>query len=441
MRTFLQMLRIGFWMLPLQRGLTVIGAVVLICGQMFRPSFGMPGPTLPITLLGWSLMVVVPLLAGGAFLRMLSASRALLLRPHARGRLLAGTAGVLLLATAGWMFCYWMALLPVPAKYRPGSGQYMLMFVMALSFGTQCAISLFIASRSPPWTLGILLIWQLPGLLLHAFGVDDAARLLGGPVSLLMALAAWIAFGIWYLTAPRVHASSWGSRADSAGAAPAARIAPPASREQAMARWVLGGGTPLGAGLLCLCAALVVLAIQWLFARDSGIPSLHALMFGTLSITAVVSGAVSRAMAAHARGLWLSAGRSRLELHAWMERQMLRTALAIIGATVLAGATVWWLVTPRPALPLVYLLGAVVVPGLCAGWLGLMQQHRRSLFDVIAGLAIATGILYGVFVPLYADSAAARWDILGGLLALAVLLREVAWVRWRSADWRRAQRA
>jgi len=30
--------------------------------------------------------------------------------------------------------------------------------------------------------------------------------------------------------------------------------------------------------------------------------------------------------------------------------------------------------------------------------------------------------------------------MLGAQLILAVLLREMAWLRWRSADWRRAQR-
>ena len=99
MKTFWQLLRVGFWMLPLQRALTVIGLTVLVGGQLFRLPFNMPGSTLPITFFGVMLVIIVPLLAGGAFLRMLCASRALLLRPHARGRLLAGAFGILMLAT------------------------------------------------------------------------------------------------------------------------------------------------------------------------------------------------------------------------------------------------------------------------------------------------------------------------------------------------------
>jgi hypothetical protein len=83
----------------------------------------------------------------------------------------------------------------------------------------------------------------------------------------------------------------------------------------------------------------------------------------------------------------------------------------------------------------------MLAPGLAAAWLGLMQQHRRGLFDVLAGLAILAGWFYGLVRPLYMDSEAARWDIFAAQLGLALLLREVAYVRWRSADWRRAQRA
>jgi hypothetical protein len=105
-RTFLQLLRVGFWMLPLQRWLTVIGAMVLVTGQLFDLPFNMPGSTLPLTFLGASLVMAVPLLAGGVFLRQLSMSRALLLRPHARRRLLAGFVGILVLVTCAWMICY-----------------------------------------------------------------------------------------------------------------------------------------------------------------------------------------------------------------------------------------------------------------------------------------------------------------------------------------------
>lgn len=439
MSTFLQLLRIWFWMLPLQRWLTVIGGLVMVTGLVAGLPFNAPGSTLPGTFFGLALMVAVPLLAGGVFFRQLSASRALMLRPRARGRLLGGAIGILLLASFLTSLAYWAALLPVPLPRRPGAEVHLLMFAQTVSFGTQCAITLFIASRSPVWTLAILLAWQLPALAMRAFGVEDAARLLGGQVSLVVTALAWVAFACWYLRARRVHASIWGRTAAAESAAEQA--VRPASREQAMSRWVLGGATPLRIGMYCLLAGLAVIALQWFLARDSGERMLHAMMFGLLGLTGAVSGMLGSAMAARSRSLWLPAGRTRLQLHGWMERQLLRVVLAVSLALLLAAALVWWLVTPRPALPAPYLAAAVLAPGLAAAWLGLMQQHRHGLFDALAGLAILAGWFHGLVQPLYQDSAAPRWWVLAAQLALAVLLREVALVRWRSADWRRAQRA
>ena len=120
---------------------------------------------------------------------------------------------------------------------------------------------------------------------------------------------------------------------------------------------------------------------------------------------------------------------------------MLRVVLAISSAVTLACALVWGLVLPRPELSAIYVLCAVLLPGLAAAWLGLMQQHRRGLFDATAGLAIFAGWFYGLVRPIYVDGAPQRWDVLAALLGFTVLLREVAYFRWRSADWRRTQRA
>jgi hypothetical protein len=443
-KTFWQLLRVGFWMLPLQRALTVIGALVLVSGLLFDMRLNVPGSTLPITFFGPALMMLVPLLAGGVFLRMLSSSRALLLRPHARGRLLLGSLGILIVATMSWMLCYWMSFQTAPVKYRPDAEAMLMMFALTANFGTMCAVVLFIASRSPLWTLIILALWQAPALLLHAFGIEDASRLAGGPVSLAMSAAVWVVFSVWFLRVRRIHAAAWARREASeplVQPAVAAVQAASQSREQAMTRWVLSNATPLGLGLQCLAACLVLLAIQWALGRESGVRPMQSMMFGVLSTVTLVLGALGSSMARRSRALWLPAGRSRLELHAWIERQMLLLMLLVGIAVVLAAFIVWLLLTPRPGLPLRYLLPALLLPGLCAGWLGLMQQHQRSMFDALAGLGIAAGIFYGLVRPLYVGSAEPPWAALGAQIALAVLLREVAYVRWRSADWRRAQHA
>lgn len=440
MSTFLQLLRIAFWMLPLQRALTLIGGGVVVAGQLWRLPSNLPGSTLPVTFLGAALVLVVPLLAGGVFLRMLASSRALLLRPHARGRLLAGALGILVLCVVAWLLCYALAFLPVPPRFRPGAEQYLMMFALTLAFGTQCAVALFIASRSPAWTLAILVLWQLPGLLLHAAGAQDVARLLGGPVSLLASLVTWAVFGAWFLRARRIHGSTWRREAPDPVRSDAHAGMAPLTREQAMVRWVLANQTPLAIGAQCLAACLALLVIQWVFAHAAGTRPLQAMIFGALSLVTLLTGVLGAGMAARARTLLLAGGRTRLELFGWLERQLLRVCLAVGAAVAVAGAAAWFLVTPRPAPSAGYLAAAVLVPGACAAWLGLMQQHRRSLLDVLALLALAGGVFYAVVQPLYAGEAE-RWAVVGAEVALAVLLREVATVRWRGADWRRARHA
>ena len=54
MKTFVQLLRVGFWMLPFQRWLTVLGGAVCIGSLMLfdRVPFTMPGSSLPLDVPG-----------------------------------------------------------------------------------------------------------------------------------------------------------------------------------------------------------------------------------------------------------------------------------------------------------------------------------------------------------------------------------------------------
>lgn len=442
MKTFWQLLRIGFWMLPLQRALVVIGLLLVIVAQSPWVPLESFGSRLSATISAVTLVIIVPLLCGGVFLRMLSSSRQLLLRPHARGRLLGGALGVMVVAICGWILCYWAPSLALPAKYRPDAEVLLLLFAQAANFGTLCTIMLFIASRSLLWTLIVLVAWQAPGLLMHAMGFENTARLIGGPVSLGASVLAWVVFGIWFLRARRIHVAAWGRRE---GAASMPHDAGAAQTDltpgQAMSRWVLANGTPLKMCLQVLCASLVLLALQWAFGRDAGVRPLQSMMFGVLATAGLVMAGIGKSMARRSRALWLPAGRTRLELHAWIERQMLVVAASIAASVAVAGAVAWLAFAPRPSLPPEYLFPALLIPCFSAGWLGLMQQAQRSFFDALAGIGIGATIFYGLVNPLYVGSAEPRWGILGAQVALAVLLREVAWVRWRGADWRRAQQA
>ena len=444
MKTFIQLLRVGFWMLPFQRWLTVLGGALCIVSLAVSPiPFTMPGSSLPLTFLGVALMMFTPLTAGGAFFRMLSTPRSILLLPHGKARLLTGMIGVILLATLVWILAYWSVFLRVPLKYRPDFEEYTMMYVLTLSFATQCSIGVFLASRGPLWALGVIGAWQLPALGLELLGVDDVSRLMAGPVGLAMVPVAWTIFGVWYMRTRRISASDWNMRGNNASMTGGHNeTSAPATREQAMTRWLLGSSTPLRIGLHWLFGAGLLIAVQLLLARlyDSPPQRVNAMLYGTLSLCAIVIGAVSFAIAGRSRGLWLAAGRSRLQLHAWCERLMLRVALAIALPFALIGGLVWTFLTPRPALPGLYLLVAMAAPGLGAAWFGLMQLHRRIALDAVGVLLLVLGWYYSLLQPLFTGSTQPRWGVVAAQLAIAVLLREVAYLRWRAADWSRNQR-
>jgi hypothetical protein len=441
-KTFIQLLRVGFWMLPFQRCLTVLGGTLCLVSLVFDLPFLMPGSTLPLTFMGVAIMVVTPLLAGGTLFRMLSAPRAVLLLPHGKGRLLAGMIGVAMLATLIWILAYFTAFLRVPPKFRPDFEAYTIMYVLTLSFATQCSIASFVASRGPIWALVVLGAWQVPGLVLKLLGMTDVPRLIAGPVGLAMVVVSWTVFGVWYLRTRRMHSLGWATRGKGSAMASGLTVAQsPVTREEAMTRWLLGSGTPVRIGLQWLLGTGLLIGVQLLLGHLYGSPPVFvtAMVYSTLSLSAMVIGAVSYAIASRSRGLWLNAGRSRLQLHAWCERLMLRSALAIGLPLVLLGTLVWTFVTPRPALPGGYLLVAMVAPGLGAAWFGFMQLHRRLSLDAVAALLLAAGGFYGLVKPLFAGSMQTHWGVVAAQLALAALLREVAYVRWRAADWQRNQ--
>lgn len=442
MKSFLQLLRITFWMLPIQRALTVIGATLCVVGLLRAVPFHVTVSKFTDIACGFAILMAVPVTCGGAFLRMLSSRRVVMLLPHAKGRLLSGTIGIALLATLLWVGIYFILYIGAPPKLKPDLEYYVMQYVLTLTFATQCMIGVFIASRGPVWALLMIIAWQLPGVVMRAAGVDDVPRLLTGPVGLAMTPFAWLVFGTWYLRTRQVGRAGWLGAAPRNSAAGAVTAFGTATREQAMRIWLLSGSTPLRLGLQWGLAACGLVAIQWvmhlLFGQDVNPRAVHAMMFGTLSVSAAAIGAVSYGIAGRSRSLWLASGRTRPQLHSWCERQMLRVALVIALPFLLLGSLLWLLATPRLELPAVYLLLSMATPGLAAGWLGLMQQHRRSLFDPLAALAIAAGWYYGLARPLF-EASGPRWEIAAAQIALIVLLREVALVRWRGADWRRAQ--
>jgi hypothetical protein len=432
MKSIWQVLKITFWMLPAQRVMLVVG-VTLSIALSLASSWSAPQALM--------LAMVIPLFTGGVFLRQLSSRRHAQLWPRGRGRLLAGTISVMIVCTALYISSYW----PAFAHTRPAFKaivleglvmQYVAMFV----FWTQCTIGMFVASRKPAWALVALVAWVLPFIVMGATG--QVPQAMTGPTGFVAAVGLWVVFSIWFLTSRRIGTTAWRVHQETVTAGSDSAIAT-ATPAEAMQRWLLSSGTPLTLGLQWGLAMLVLLGAQLVVPRliggDSPRDWVTAMLFGTLSLVTAVMGAVSWTIAKRSRWLWLPAGKTRLELFRHCERLMLKSFLAVSLPMIALSLALWFVLDLRPSLPPGYLALAMSGPALAAGWFGLMQVHRRFSLDGLAGLLLALGWLYGLIRPMFRGETKPEWGIVLAVLALVVLLREIAYARWRTADWPRTQ--
>jgi hypothetical protein len=446
-KTFLRLLGVAFWMLPVQRVLTALGAgtilVVLAANIGTGRDYNLPGTPVSLVFAGAALMLFAPLAFGGALFRIVSAPRAIQLLPHARGRLLGGMIGVVMLGTLLWIVAYWAAFRRAPAQYRPDAAGFLMMYVLTLSFATQASIGIFVASRGPLAALIVIGAWQLSGIVLRLAGVADVPRLLTGTAGLLMVPLAWLVFGAWYLRAARIPPPWWGRMRTGASAVAPIDTGNLPTREQAMARWVLGGSTPLRITLLWLAGVAVLVGVQLLLpvllGFDSPRRAVAATIFSTMAMSFVASGSIGWSIAMRSRGLWLTGGRNRRELHAWCERVMVRVLVLTGMPFLVLGTALWWVLPERPALPGTYMLLALLAPALAAAWIGLMQVRSRVVVELICALAIIVGMWLAIVQP-QIIGAGPRWGVLGAQFALVFVVRQLAAWRWRGVDWPRAQR-
>jgi hypothetical protein len=431
-KTILQVLKIAFWMLPAQRLMLLVG-VTLSIGLCFAGSWSAPQALM--------LAMVIPLFTGGVFLRQLSSRRLAQIWPHGRGRLLAGTISVMIVCTALYIFAYLPAFANTPPRFKAIVLEGLVMqYVVMFVFWTQCTIGMFVASRKPVWALVALIAWVLPFAVMGATG--QAPQAMTGPTGFVAAVGVWVVFSIWFLTSRRIGTTEWRVRQESvtAGSEGAVATTTPVT---AMQRWLLSSGTPVTLGVQWSLAMLVLMGVQLgvphLIGADGPAVWVTAMMFGTLSLAAAVIGATSWTIARRSRWLWLPAGKTRLELFKHCERLMVKSLLAIVLPMGVLSLVLWFFLDARPSLPPGYLSLAMTVPALAAGWLGLMQVHRRISLDGLAALLLVFGWLTGLISPLFRGESEPRWGVVLAELALVVLLREVAYRRWRKADWPRTQ--
>jgi hypothetical protein len=432
MKTIWQVLKISFWMLPAQRVMLAI-CVTLSIGLCIAGSWSAPQALM--------LAMVIPLFTSGVFLRQLSSRRHAQLWPHGRGRLLAGTISVMIVCTGLYILSYWPAFANTPPEFKALALEGLVMqYVVMFSFWTQCTIGMFVASRNPAWALVALIAWVSPFIVVGATG--QVPMVMAGPTGFVSAVGVWVVFSVWFLTSRRIGTTAWRMRQETVTAGSESAVAA-ATPVEAMQRWLLSSGTPLTLGLQWGLAMLVLLGVQLVVPRliggDSPRDWMTAMLFGTLSLAAAVIGAVSWTIAKRSRWLWLPAGKTRLELFRHCERLMLKAILAVVLPMGALSLVLWLVLDLRPSLPPAYLALAMLGPALAAGWFGLMQVHRRISLDGLAGFLLIAGWFAGLIRPLFRGETEPEWRLVLAVLALVVVLREVAYARWRGADWPRTQ--
>ena len=157
MSTYLQLLKLAFWMHPLQRWASAVGIGVLMGLGAVVLAGTRPGQNMAA--LGTVVGFVIPALMGGAFWRALSAPRMVGLAPTGRARLLLAAAGVA--ASIAVVLVVWQFLfdLGVPPQWRTSPAIYRQLLVGVFATATWWGLASFgrpscrflRASRSPSW--------------------------------------------------------------------------------------------------------------------------------------------------------------------------------------------------------------------------------------------------------------------------------------------------
>jgi len=414
--TFFTAIRLQRWLAG--SGLVLAG-LLGIAGLLLRePLFGVV-----FSSLAFFILVVFPtLFASAAVFRALSAPRANLLLPQFRGRMLVA---ILALETTGLVL---FALLLFALAWFGGRAMPLEPLVYAFAFGTATFMLMFMVFGDWRW------MWAWIGTLVAFSVVGNAAprALTAIPTSgwLIAALAAWIAFGGWYLRARRIS-PLWLVPRPPSLKWPRSRPGETLTREQALR--VLISAQPrwsrwLVAGIINIVAFAIVLTV---FAAPNG-PFLPFTSFVWPFGMMVLLWGKNMAIVHRSRLLWLRVPGARDVVRREVERALLRN-LAGAGLLLLGAAALYS--SPLLAAPPREVLA------------GLALSIGAGLFGTYAALAAIRGNL--AQLATFAVLMVAQFGLLARLspalpdvvlvtaleLVAAIAFRALAVARWRRVDW------
>lgn len=352
MSTYLRLLHSVLWALPVQRVCSVLGfggALVLAAANaVVGPSYALFSAMIEAITIG---AAPAALLGGGLF-RMLSAPRAVGLAPHARVRMLVAAVGVVATMALWSALCQLLFWAVIQREHLLALVERV--FVNAFGFGMLAGMASFISSRSPLAML-LTLIACIAGV--YWFGPEGVAASWPRVWTLIAPPAAWLAFGAWYLHARRIAPPGWllpGGQSVFAAVTITDPVRAGGSRQASLVRLLLGGSTAARVSVQWLLAGGLLLGWLLFIAHRIGDQEGIAahVAFGALVLCPVIVAAQSMAAVRRARALWLASGYSRMELFAFVERPVLRSALAMSLVFCVFLVLLWYALAWHPGLAL-----------------------------------------------------------------------------------------
>ncbi len=471
MSSFLQALRLAYWMHPIQKVITVGGllfAFLAALGSLPQFLMGAGQTSMPPYFLAVMLINLPAIALAGIYWRSVSAARSTLLAPRGRFKLLSAAWGVMLLAALVWVVCYAWAFREASAQVRPDLLGYVELLCMALATATTLVLGVFFACRSPMAMLITLGVLVLPFFLQNDPPLSAVARSLASAVDAadperplwrtgVFLAMAWGGFSIWYLKSRRIAfpgflRGSGDSMADAVGVSSVAMTSKPRALEQ----WLLSGSSLTRLYLQWTLVLLLLLLVQLILSQwvlpqsgNRGDPkSVVGMLQATLSLGLVTSAVFVVPFVARSRTALLIAGADRQALFGRAERLMLRLTGGFIVIVALLQVlllplllnvfqlevpTLTWSAVLRP-------LVAASVAVLTFGYLALSLWPQEFTTRLLIGAALVV-----VWMGLSLTQIAMLWPWLRALPFIAPLvmiaLREIAGRSWRRGDWPRAATA
>jgi hypothetical protein len=402
---------------------------------------------------GVVLLVLVPVYAGGALLRMASTPTIMHLRPHGRRQMLLGaTLAITLIAVLITLpaVVYPLSPLRITGKHAFNNLPPAAVFQFAWGSAALLWVGVFALSSRPallPFCfIGLALVSRMAAPLISGLPFEREQLMV---MLFATGIVAWIAFALWYLAGPSVlRRGMIGSWVSGTGQQDFSRFNPrslfrrnpasdaPISRAIATSQYLTGADSNWNAVLMgAIITSLITVLLHLLIKQ----PDQRSLTF-ILTILAISSVTMTVMGVRRSRLLWLRAGLDRAALFAVTERHALRATLSLFAVPVAVFVTMG--VTQQPALaaPLLLHTATQMALGACAMYAGttVTRGVNAGTFVMFIALGIVGIVAMSILQPHKVISPLAHIVAFSLFSGLALVLRSYAKSAWLKLDWRMA---